>query len=150
MNRRKALKNLGATIGITTLPPTILSIFESCQKNNSNKLLSFNNEQFEFVSSIIDIIIPRTDTPGAIDLNLNKFIDMYIEEVLYKKEKENFLKGLDICKKNIQTVDDKSLKGLLDKYLKIDDNLADKYDNMISDFEDDLKNGRNSVWNSKG
>ena len=90
MNRRKALKNLGATIGITTLSPTILSIFESCQKNNSNKLLSFNNEQFEFISSIIDIIIPRTDTPGAIDLNLNKFIDVYIEEVLYKKEKENF------------------------------------------------------------
>ena len=95
--------------------------------------------------SIIDIIIPRTDTPGAIDLNLNKFIDVYIEEVLYKKEKENFLKGLDICKKNIQIVDEKSLKGLLDKYLKIDDNLVDKYDDMISDFEDDLKNGRNSV-----
>ena len=107
---------MGATIGITTLPPTILSIFESCQKNNSSKLLSFNNEQFEFISSIIDIIIPRTDTPGAIDLNLNKFIDVYIEEVLYKRK--NFLKGLDICKKNIQIVDEKSPKGLLDKYLK--------------------------------
>ena len=45
----------------------------------------------------MELIIPTTDTPGAIDLKLNIFIDAYIDAVWIVKIKEDFYQRMDKC-----------------------------------------------------
>lgn len=143
MDRRRALKNLGTGIGAFTLSTSMINLLQSCQNQTGLNLLTFSSKQFSFVSKLMDLIIPGTDLPGATDLKLNIFIDSYISEVWYSQNKNVFIKGLDKCLLEVKNHDDKNLIALLDKYLKIDKKISDKYDDMISDYEDKIKLGQN-------
>ena len=77
MNRRKALKNIGFSLGAVSATPTLVSLLSSCQNeiNWSPKLLS--NSQIDFISNYIELIIPKTkDIPGGLDLGLHKWVDI--------------------------------------------------------------------------
>jgi hypothetical protein len=89
----------------------------------------------------MDIIIPKTETPGAIELNLNRFIDIYIDEVWPGDIKKLFLLGLDKCSQIHLNTNSKNLKLLLDKYLKVDKKIKDKHDDLISDYEEQIELG---------
>ena len=82
MDRRNALKNIGKGLGTITLTPSILNLFQSCQNSTTLNSVFFNNEQFLVVSKLMEIIIPETETPGAISLKLPEFIDAYIYNVI--------------------------------------------------------------------
>ena len=78
MNRRKALKNIGISFGSITFSTSILSILQSCQANELDWSPDFfTTKQISFIDRMFEIIIPETDTPGAISLNLSKFVDAY-------------------------------------------------------------------------
>ena len=81
MDRRNALKNIGKGLGTITLTPSILNLFQSCQNSTTLNSVFFNNEQFLVVSKLMEIIIPETETPGAISLKLPEFIDAYVYNV---------------------------------------------------------------------
>ena len=97
MDRRKVLKNVGTGIGAITFTPSLLSLFQSCKQETTLDLKTFSIDQYSFVTKLMDIIIPKTETPGAIELNLNRFIDIYIDEVWPGGIKKLFLLGLDKC-----------------------------------------------------
>ena len=82
MDRRKALKNIGKGLGTITMTPSVLNLLQSCQNSSSINLGFFNKEQFSVVSKLMEIIIPETETPGAISLKLPEFIDAYIYNVI--------------------------------------------------------------------
>ena len=42
----------------------------------------------------MELIIPTTDTPGAIELKLPEFLDAYVDAVWSQDRKEDFSKGL--------------------------------------------------------
>jgi hypothetical protein len=46
------------------------------------------------VSAVSEILIPRTDTPGAIDVGVPRFIDLMLEDVCTQKDREHYLAGL--------------------------------------------------------
>jgi gluconate 2-dehydrogenase gamma chain len=46
------------------------------------------------ISILSEIIIPRTDTPGAIDAGVPMFIDKMLKDVYPKESQEEFLKNL--------------------------------------------------------
>ena len=78
MDRRAALKNIGVSFGSITLSTGVLSIIQSCQTNDLNWTPKFfTAKRIGFMDRMLEIIIPETDTPGAISLNLSKFIDAY-------------------------------------------------------------------------
>ncbi len=54
----------------------------------------FTEEQAALISELSEIIIPKTDTPGAKETGVPAFIDGLIKEVYTTEAKENFLKGL--------------------------------------------------------
>lgn len=143
MDRRRALKNLGTGIGAFTLGTSMINLLQSCQNQTNLNLLTFSSKQFSFISKLMDLIIPSTDLPGATDLKLNIFIDSYISEVWYSQNKDIFIQGLDKCILEVKNHEEKNLIALLDKYLKIDKKISDKYDDMISDYEDKVKLGQN-------
>ena len=96
MNRRKALKNIGFSLGAVSATPTLVSLLSSCQNepNWSPKLLS--NSQIDFISNYIELIIPKTkDIPGGIELGLHKWVDICAKLILNKESQKNYLFSLE-------------------------------------------------------
>jgi hypothetical protein len=95
MDRRKALKNIGTGIGTIALTPAVVSLFHSCQTDVSYSSVFFTENDFKIVSTLMELIIPKTDIPGAIELKLPEFVDAYIDAVYDEKRKGRFSSGLE-------------------------------------------------------
>ena len=93
MDRRRVLKKIGYGSAAMVVSPQIINMLHSC-KSNVNKYLPifFANNQFQFVSKIMDLVIPKTDIPGAIELKLPEFLDNYIVVVMNQNDKETILR----------------------------------------------------------
>jgi hypothetical protein len=82
MNRRKAIKNLGLSLGTISLTPAVLSLLQSCQNDLDWNPVFFDSNQIKFISEITNLIIPSSEeVPGSNELNLIRFIDLYISNV---------------------------------------------------------------------
>jgi len=89
MNRRKALQQAGILTGGAFAIPGLLSLFESCQSEVgiSWEPLFFSEPEALLVSTLVDVILPRTDTPGALDVNADRFMDLFYSKALTEEEK---------------------------------------------------------------
>ncbi len=150
MDRRRVLKKIGYGSAAMVVSPQIINMLHSC-KSNVNKYLPifFANNQFQFVSKIMDLVIPKTDIPGAIELKLPEFLDNYIVVVMNQNDKEtilrrtnNFIKLiLNETKKNSSMeINSNDLNTQLKKYL-----LAS--DKQIESWEEGPKNQELEVYN---
>ena len=129
MDRRLAIKNIGVSFGSITLSTGIISIVQSCQKMESSNLKFFNQKQIGFLDIILEIILPETDSPGALSLNISKFVDIYIS-------------------KNIRSEDQKYLLAMMDEFIKMilqseNINSIDQVDNIVIEryFSSHIDNG---------
>jgi hypothetical protein len=99
MDRRKALKGLGLTLGFVVATPTVLSILQSC-KTDTKKVAGwipefFSEDEGIVIENLVDLILPKTaDLPGASEVNVAQFIDLYTSKVSGKEEQEAYKKGL--------------------------------------------------------
>ena len=91
MDRRKALRKTGLFAGATILMPSMLSLFESCKSENRLdwEPLFFTEVEAKTITSLIDMILPRTDTPGGLDVKSDIFIDRVIAKTYDKLGQEN-------------------------------------------------------------
>ena len=81
MDRRKALKNIGTGFGAIAVTPTVVSLFQRCQSAATYAPVYFSPSDFEKILQLMELIIPATDIPGAIELKLPEFTDSYIASV---------------------------------------------------------------------
>ena len=93
MDRRKALKNMGLSLGYVVATPTLLSIVQSCKQE---KVLAwtpdfFTKDEGAALSQLVDIILPKTDTPSASEVQVDIFIDRFAAQVM-EKEQQDFVK----------------------------------------------------------
>lgn len=150
MDRRRVLKKIGYGSAAMVVSPQVINMLHSC-KSNVNKYLPifFANNQFQFVSKIMDLVIPKTDIPGAIELKLPEFLDNYIVVVMNQNDKEtilrrtnNFIKLiLNETKKNgSMEINSNDLNTQLKKYL-----LAS--DKQIESWEEAPKSQELEVYN---
>lgn len=94
MKRRQAIKNLTLGIGYVVSAPALLGIMESCSKSEPGWESVFLGEELQpLVNHLVDIILPGSDIPGGLDLNLSQFIDKMCADILTKKDQEWVLKG---------------------------------------------------------
>jgi hypothetical protein len=92
MNRRTVIKNLALVIGGAVLLP-------SCMHDDGTsyiqlKHINIDADQQKLIADIAETIIPKTNTPGAKDLNLPAFILKMIDDCYNKKDQQAFLAGL--------------------------------------------------------
>jgi hypothetical protein len=90
MDRRTAIRNLALVIGSAALLP-------KCTEHNPIvhfKHFDINLDQQTLITDIAETIIPKTNTPGATDLNLYSFILKMVDECTKKDEQNEFLKGM--------------------------------------------------------
>lgn len=97
MERRLALKNLGKAFGFAVATPTIISILESCASVESASWtpVYFSSEEGSFLTKAVDVLLPKTDTPSASEVNVHVFIDKLIAETYNDEAKARVRKGFD-------------------------------------------------------
>ena len=150
MDRRKVLEKIGYGSAAIVVSPQIINMLHSC-KSNAKRYSPrfFTSNQFQFVSKIMEVIIPKTDIPGAIELKLPEFLDNYIVVVMNQNDKEtilrrtnNFIKLiLNETKKNgSMEINSNDLNTQLKKYL-----LAS--DKQIESWEEAPKSQELEVYN---
>lgn len=74
INRKEALKRVSYLLGGAVSAPTVLGFLNGCTASTASAK-GFTPQQMNFIGKVSDIIIPRTDTPGASDVGVPKFID---------------------------------------------------------------------------
>lgn len=93
MDRRKALRNMGLALGYTVATPTLISIVQSCKQEPSFEWTPdfFSKDEGAVLTKLVDIILPKTDTPSASETQVHLFIDRFALEVMDEKQ-QNFVK----------------------------------------------------------
>ncbi|WP_091864998.1 gluconate 2-dehydrogenase subunit 3 family protein [Pricia antarctica] len=93
MERRKALRNMGLALGYTVATPTLLSIMQSCQNETVLEWTPdfFTPDQGSVLTKLVDIIIPKTDTPSASETQVHLFIDRFTDQVM-EPQQQDFVK----------------------------------------------------------
>jgi hypothetical protein len=94
MNRRDALRLFTAGAVLPAISPELFAFYQQAHPGGSYTLRTLGPHQNDTVVSMIDHIIPATDTPGAKDARVNEFIDVILTEWATEEERQNFLNGL--------------------------------------------------------
>jgi hypothetical protein len=96
MHRRQALRLLASAATLPLLSREAFSLFQAVhdQLPDQAALKTFNPHQNDTVTTIAEIIIPQTNTPGAKAARVNEFIDLMVTEWYDEEEKTTFLAGL--------------------------------------------------------
>jgi hypothetical protein len=98
MQRRDVLRLLAAGAGAAAsgLSPSLLSMARAAQAQvgSGYKLRTLSPQQNATVVTMIDLIIPETDTPGAKGALVNEFIDVILTDWAHEDERKAFLEGL--------------------------------------------------------
>jgi gluconate 2-dehydrogenase gamma chain len=96
LTRREALKRVAWLMGGTVSASAILAIQKGYSTTTpaGRKTSFLTPPQMGIVSAVSEIMIPRTDTPGAIDVGVPRFIDLMLEDVYTQKDRGHYLSGL--------------------------------------------------------
>lgn len=97
MDRREALKRTAILMGGVVSAPAIMGVLKGCTANPGIdwKPVFLNEDQASVISTVSEIIIPRTDTPGAKDAGVPSFIDQMLKEVYSEEDQKYFTAGLE-------------------------------------------------------
>lgn len=92
LTRRRALGLVGSTVTLAQLGLLSKSVASIAGDAPPNFL---SDEQFSMVERIIDLIIPETDTPGALRAGVHRFIDLMLVEWASPARQAQFVAGLE-------------------------------------------------------
>jgi gluconate 2-dehydrogenase gamma chain len=96
MKRREAIQRAGMILGYAITGPALVGVLNGCKAEPglTFKPEFLSQDQASLVAALSEIIIPRTDTPGAIDAGVPMFIDRMIKEVYPKESQDSFINNL--------------------------------------------------------
>ena len=95
MKRRNLLKGLGV-ISLYSSFPIILGEFAvSCQNKEKHIYAAFLGDgDYATLSAVIDVLLPKTTTPGGVETQVPYFIDLVLKNCITASDQERILKGL--------------------------------------------------------
>ena len=98
--RRAVLKRVAWMLGGAISAPAALAILQGCSGKEPVPGVAvqskfFKGRQNDIVTAIADVLIPRTDTSGALDAGVPAFIDAVMADVYPKDARERFGAGID-------------------------------------------------------
>ncbi|MHB1920667.1 MAG: gluconate 2-dehydrogenase subunit 3 family protein [Chitinophagaceae bacterium] len=105
MDRRKAIKNVALLVGGTISAGTLAALLDGCHNTPSTLSAAdaFSPNRKKMVSQLADMIIPATETPGALDAGVPDFIVMMMRECYTDQDRTLFIAGLDQLDQDCQT-----------------------------------------------
>ncbi|MCW5909631.1 MAG: gluconate 2-dehydrogenase subunit 3 family protein [Cyclobacteriaceae bacterium] len=93
MDRREAIQKASLILGYAITGPTLAGVLSGCKATPEAgfKSVFFSNEQGVLIETLAEIIIPKTNTPGAKEAGVPQFIDTLIANVYSKEQQEKFV-----------------------------------------------------------
>ncbi len=139
MERREAVIKISWILKSALLAPTILTVLQSCQEQvlNTRDLMVLNDEQDDLIKAIADTILPRTESPSASNVKVDRFMDLLLQDVFEDEVKQKFLQGLSQFDVDCQSVTGHRFVDLIesDKYTyleKVDKEIMEQeYDDLV-------------------
>ena len=95
ISRREAIKRTGLWVGGVLITPAIASLFQGCTPSGASGTVFFSSRQMSVIKRMCDLMIPSTNTPGALDAAVPAFIDRMVGEVYSPDQRSRFADGLD-------------------------------------------------------
>lgn len=110
MKRRDAIKQTAIILGGTLSAGSIMGVMSGCKAEPTIGWAPafLSSDQALLVAEIAETILPKTNTPGAKDVGVPKFIDTMLKEYCRKKDQDSFLQGLSDIEKTCQNAHNKS------------------------------------------
>ncbi|MEY4541079.1 MAG: hypothetical protein RLZZ306_2836 [Bacteroidota bacterium] len=110
MQRRSAVKNIALSIGASIILPPWANAWNqnSFQHNSSKKTILQEN----LLAEIVETIIPKTNTPGAKELNIQQFVPKMVMDCYDKKAQNVYKKGFELVDNNAKNTFSKSFTEL--------------------------------------
>lgn len=104
MNRREFLKRTAAAMGIGASSSLMLGALAGCDGSPPLVNHTLKEEHRPLIAALTELIIPETDTPGAIAAGVPDFIERIVSGWYTKTERQIFLDGLvqinDHCRRH--------------------------------------------------
>lgn len=147
MNRKEAIQMIAVLSG-GLISSSVL--FAGCSDNiQAGTGTRFTEDERKVVADMVDAIIPRTDVPGGVDVDVPSFVIMMMQDCYSSKDQESFHEGLSnfdqICeerygshfiklqsKKQVEMVKylDSNVLGKGSKVKKLNNNTSSFYRNL--------------------
>ncbi len=96
IDRREALRKTALLMGAAVSASALTGILQGCKATPELAYVPqfFTEDQARIITEVAEIIIPRTDTPGAKDAGVPGFIDLMLKDCYNKEDQDRFLAGL--------------------------------------------------------
>jgi hypothetical protein len=96
LDRREVLKLLALGSALPAFPASAVAAFREVHAGlaQTPALRALNPHQDATVTTMADLLIPRTDTPGAKDVRVNEFIDHIVADWYSDEDRARFVAGL--------------------------------------------------------
>lgn len=97
LDRRELLKRVAYLMGGAVSAPLVAAVLNGCAKKPGSdwKTVVLTPDQVNLVAEVAEIMIPRTDTPGAKDVGIPAFIDLMLKDALFEEDRQRYLQGLE-------------------------------------------------------
>lgn len=96
MNRRDALQRVAVLMGGAISIPTLIATMEGCKsKTAAESGFVLSKDYQSLIAEIAEVIIPKTDTPGAKEAGVGPFIETMLRDCYSEIQQNHFLKGLE-------------------------------------------------------
>ncbi len=94
MHRRDLIRSAAAAAALAVLPRSAFAADILWQRVAERGPVSSHSKESSLVRALADTIIPRTDTVGALDVNVPAFIDVMVNEHYTGQDRDAFNAGL--------------------------------------------------------
>lgn len=128
MNRREAIQRAGMVLGYAISAPVLAGVLKGCKASPELTFtpVFLTQEQAKLISEVAEIIIPKTDTPGAKDVGVPGFVDLMVKECFKPEDQELFTTGL-------KEFDDGAKTAMGDLFLDLDAEKQAAYVKQVHD-----------------
>jgi len=117
IDRREALKRSGLFVGGVLSLSALTTVMQGCKAPMDPDWTPtfFSSEESETLGHLAEAIIPRTDTPGALDAKVHRYLDVMASEIFPDEETEKFRTRLTSFSNSVQEKFGKDFGALSDE-----------------------------------
>lgn len=101
MQRRTALKQLGLIAGAAIILPHCTSKEAATEATIKLHKLQVSGQQENLLATMTEALIPKTDTPGAKELNVHQFVLRMMDDCFDADTQKKFMAGLGQAQKRL-------------------------------------------------
>lgn len=97
IDRKEAIKRTAVIMGFAVSGSLVSAVLQGCRTDLSGdwKPVALSDRQLQTVADFAEMILPRTNTPGAKDAKVERFVDSMIADFVSEGERDYFLEKIN-------------------------------------------------------